>query len=181
MSTRLCGSSAVIASGAAAAFQATPNTESRVLNRCPQNLQMCQYFVQRLSWKDYRELFTAHAISHAASAGQRQLACHHAEYLVSGIVSMRVIERLEVVDINCRDYEWVLQMHYCFVEGASAGKSGQLVVVGQPIRIFHNRRGNDQPGCAHISSCQATEGFHVKGKESSEQRPRHSTFNRFVL
>jgi hypothetical protein len=86
-----------------------------------------------------RELLAAVPKGAAAVGALRQLVGHHAQRLVPGVVSEAVVESLEAVDIDHRDNVVPVEPFHAFIEGAAARQAGQLVVVGEAVRVLDHR------------------------------------------
>ena len=78
------------------------DNERRKLYLFAQDLKVVDCTLRRIMLEHDRELFPAHTERLARSRYPRQLVRHHPQHLVANIMSVRVIELFEVIDIyNC--------------------------------------------------------------------------------
>src|ERR1700733_3439270 len=66
----------------------------------------------------------------------RDSRCDHTQHLVASIVSVRVVELLEVIDVDNGDRVLLVERKQRLVECAPASNASELVVIREHIRSF---------------------------------------------
>src|SRR5271166_2558788 len=116
------------------------------LDGLAQTLQMLEGIFRGGVAKDDGKLLAATAESLALSTHFRQTRSHHAEHLVTGIVSVGIVELLEVVDIDDGDGILLVERKQKLVESAASANAGKFIVVGEHVGGLDQRGGEDQGG-----------------------------------
>src|SRR6266571_441051 len=85
--------------------EAPPHRERARLHGFPQLLQVRQALLGALAGKNQREFLAAVAVGRRTPGGVRQPGRDEAQHVVAGVVSVLVVEPLEVIHIDHRDGE----------------------------------------------------------------------------
>jgi len=113
----------------------------------PQLFQMIQNVTRRLAGKQDGKFLTAATVSLSSTGDPCQARRDHAQNLVSGVVTIRVIAALEVVNVDHRNRIRRCQSKQRIVKSAAGRQRGQLVVISQQVRSLDDRAGEDEcPG-----------------------------------
>ena len=86
--------------------------------------------------KDYGELFASAAEGLAIAADIGQPLGHHAQDLIAYVVSVGVVELLEMIDVDYGDGILLVERKQGLVEGAPSANAGEFVVVGEHVGRF---------------------------------------------
>ena len=72
-------------------------------------------------------------VSPSATRHSGQVRGDQSQYLIAGVVAVRVVESLEVVDVDDCDRIGILETKQRLVEGSPRGQTGQFIVIGQEV------------------------------------------------
>src|SRR5262249_17643462 len=104
-----------------------PHREPARFQGVAQLLEVGQALVLALAGEDEREFLAAVAIRRAAPRRLGQPRRDEPEDVVSGVVTIGIVESLEVIDVDHGDAELPRQARQRFIEGPAAGQLGQAV------------------------------------------------------
>ncbi len=116
------------------------HAELRGLDRRAQLLQVIHNFGSGLSRKEDLELLPAATVGLAPARHTRQVGRDQSQYLVSGVVTVGVVESLEVIDVNHRDRIGLLQPQQRIVKSAARGQRRKFIVISQQVRVLDDRQ-----------------------------------------
>src|SRR6266851_4820346 len=109
--------------------ESAPHREPAGLDRLAQLFEVGQAFLLAPAWVDERKLFTAVSICRAATGGLRQPRRDESEDVVARVVAIRVVEALEVIDVDHGDGELPTQSRQGLIQRAAAGQLRQAVAI----------------------------------------------------
>src|ERR1700745_469202 len=142
---------------------------------------MRQYFLYGLSRKDDSELLSSHAIGAAAPRYAGEVRRHQAQHLVASLMSIGVVEFLEVVDVHDCDGVRVLKTKQRLIKSSPCWQSCKLVVISKKIGIFDNGTDQNQPGGGHVCGSGGTDTSNLKTNKCCHQSPQHATLSRLAV
>src|SRR5437588_831409 len=119
------------------------------LDRAAQRLELRQRLAEVAGGKDHAELLAAVAVGDAAAAHLRQARADELEHLVADIVTVGVVDLLEVVDVDHGDGVALAEAAQALLERAPAGQPGQRVAEGELMRFLQQRGDQDDAGRGH--------------------------------
>ena len=90
----------------------------RSLDVLPQPLEMVEHVGSVFAREQDIEFFSTATVSAAASSHSSQIGCDQAQNLIAGVMSVGVIEFLEMIDIDYGNGIGLLQPLHGIVEGA---------------------------------------------------------------
>jgi hypothetical protein len=105
-----------------------------------------QRIVERRVREDHREFFAAVAERTSAAAHLRQPRADHAQQLIAGVVTIRIVETLEMIEVDHRDRVGALEPAERLGQCAAARQPGQLVAVRDRVRRLDQRHEQHKPG-----------------------------------
>ena len=85
-----------------------------------------------------------------------QLRRNHAQHLIAAIVSVRIVELLEVVNIHHRDGVIVSELEHGLIKGPSRQHSSKLVTECHVVRHLNQCNHQDQSGSQEIEAWHAS-------------------------
>jgi len=116
-----------------------------------------------------------------ASAGYpRQVHCDELQDLVAGVVTVSVVEPLEVIDIDHRDRIRMLQAQKRVVESAAGGQGCEFIVISQQVRVLHDRSRKDAGRSDRVYGRDSGVSGEAQRQEERGQRPQQSAVDRLA-
>ena len=91
------------------------------------------------SYDTAAELFPAATIGFSLPADPGQVPCNIPQHLIPGIMPERIVEFLEMINIDHGDAIRLAQRSQRFIERATPRQSGQFIVIGDPMRTLDHR------------------------------------------
>ena len=122
------------------------------------------------------ELLSAAAKRLSPAAHLRDPRGHHAQNLVAGIVTIGVVEFLEVVDIDDRDRILLIEREQRVVERAPAANAGEFVVVGENIGRLDEGSGQNEGSGGDVRTGCFPDGREFEPDEHGCNRPCEARF-----
>ena len=101
-----------------------------------------------------------------APAHPRQSSSHHAQNLVSGVVTVSVVEALEVIDVNDGNRIRSFETQQGFIEGAACRQRSQFVVISEEVAVLDDRCHQYETSRRPISNADAVDWVGLQAKES---------------
>src|SRR5690606_40241348 len=101
--------------------------EPRLRHGFAQLLDVRQYFLLRPAGEHDRELLAAGAVGTTTAGHVREPRRHHAQHIVADIVTVSIVERLGVVDVDDCDRVRPPQRGACLRQRTTAGPSRNIV------------------------------------------------------
>src|SRR5262249_2475441 len=87
------------------------------------------------------KLFSAVSVRLASAGDVGKLGGDHAQRLVACLVPIGIVKFLEVIHVQHGDGVGISQLLQGFIQGASAGKPSEFIVVGHAIGGFQHGNG----------------------------------------
>src|SRR5437588_11857976 len=140
------------------------------LDRAAQRLELRQRLAEVAGGKDHAELLAAVAVGDAAAAHLRQARADELEHLVADIVTVGVVELLEVVDVDHGDGVALAEAAQALLERAPAGQPGERVAEGELMRFLQQRGDQDDAGRGHERGVDARRAGVFGGAEEGSER-----------
>src|SRR5581483_10673767 len=109
----------------------------------PQCIQVRQRFFHCLTGKDNCELLASAAVGPTSTSDARQPARHHAQHLVTNVMTIGVVELLEVIHVHHGNGVRLRQFADRLIERPARRNPGEFVVIGQRVGVL------DQGDCQH--------------------------------
>ena len=100
--------------------------------------------------------------------------------LVAYVVSIGVVELFEMVDVDDGDGILLVERKQGLVEGAASANAGELVVVGEHVGSFDQRRGQDQGCCGYVGVRRFADRSELEPQEIGSHGPCESGLDRLA-
>src|SRR5581483_11207812 len=152
-----------------------------LLNHLSHRVQIGVSLTHRLVGKHDGKFFSSVAERLAAPGNGRQLRSHHAQGLVAGVMSIAVVEFLEIINVQHSDAVRVSQLEQGFVQGASAGQLREFVAVRHGMRGLKYGDNENQSAGGKVNTGKMIASANLQGHKRSHQRPEQAAFYRLVF
>ena len=126
-----------------------------MLDGLAQLLKMIDNFGRSFSREQDVELLSSTTVSLSSASHTPQTARNQTQYLIAGIVSVSVVEALEVVDIHDCDRVRRLQPQERIIEGAPRRQGRKFIVISQKVRVLDNRSPKNAGGSHRVCNGNA--------------------------
>ena len=126
------------------------NAKSCAFNVQTQQLKMIGGVLCHTSGKQDCELFAADAESLTAPTHPRQPRGDQAQHLISGIVTVCVIDALEMINVHHRDRKRMFKPNQGVIEGAAGIQTREFVLVRERVGILDDAAGEDESGDSEV-------------------------------
>src|SRR6185437_7320232 len=91
----------------------------------------------------------------------------------SGIVTVCVIDALEMINVHHRDRKRMFKPNQGVIEGAAGIQTREFVLVRERVGILDDAAGEDESGDSEICCARPARGTIFESEASREKRPEH--------
>src|SRR5438132_6033647 len=100
--------------------------------------------------------------------------------MIADVVSVSVVELLEVVDVNYGDGILLVERKQGLVEGAPSANAREFVVIGEHVGSLDQRRSQDQSGSGYVGVRHLADRGELEPQENGSCGPGESGLDRLA-